>query len=157
MGGQVDRKAFRKIDVMQQLRGSKSDLTMRHVQVFFLMWHNAGSFTEAAKWIGVTQPAISAALKSLEEMCGYELFHRGRGSVGVPTQAAIRLYPWFDRAFRALNDLCIEIETARINPEYGMPFRKFKVALEPIDVANMGTPEEGEKIFEATLGKERGS
>lgn len=40
-----------------------------------------GSFTAAAKAMGVTQPAISQNIGLLEQMLGEKLFERGRGNV----------------------------------------------------------------------------
>jgi aminoethylphosphonate catabolism LysR family transcriptional regulator len=45
----------------------------------------AGSFTEAARVLGVSQPAVSMQVRSLEEAYGVELLARGRGGV-EPTE-----------------------------------------------------------------------
>lgn len=138
------------LSVLQQTRGSKVDLTLRHVQVFFLLWHNAGRFKDVANWVGITQPAISASLSSLENICGFELFFRGRGRHVTPNNTALRLYPYFDRAFRAMNDLAVEIERARINPQFGVPFRKFRALLEPMDFEHTSADELAKEIAKGT-------
>ena len=109
-----------------------ADLTLRHVQVFFMLW-NSNSVSDVARKLGVTQPAISAALASLENLCGFELFHRKPGAGMHPTLAAVRLYPYVDRAFRALNDLAAEVEVSRVNPNHGKPWRHINVLLEEGD------------------------
>ncbi|MEV7550456.1 LysR family transcriptional regulator [Amycolatopsis sp. NPDC089917] len=45
---------------------------------------DTGSLSRAAIVLGVTQPAVSAQLKRLEKMLGYQLFERGEGSA-TPT------------------------------------------------------------------------
>lgn len=144
------RRWKKRLDVLQQGTGAKVDLKMRHVVVFNLLWHNSGNFGDAAKWVGITQPAVSACLTSLEELCGFELFHRGGPRHAVPTTAAMRLFPHFDRAFRALNDLAIAIEQARPNPEYGAPFRTFRTLLEPADMRSTAADRVIENIKENT-------
>lgn len=51
---------------------------------------DAGSLTEAASGLGVTQQALSAAIRTLEEHVGVQLFTRSKGM--VPSEAGIRLY-----------------------------------------------------------------
>jgi DNA-binding transcriptional LysR family regulator len=47
----------------------------------FLVIQRTGSFTEAAELLGVTQPAISAHMKRLQQLVGGELFERGAGGL----------------------------------------------------------------------------
>lgn len=42
-----------------------------------------GSFTQAARSLGITQPAVSQQIGDLERMYGAELFVRGRGEVAL--------------------------------------------------------------------------
>ena len=44
----------------------------------FLTVVDKGSFTAAAKHLGITQPAVSAQIASLEASLGLQLFERGR-------------------------------------------------------------------------------
>lgn len=46
----------------------------------FLKVSETGSFAEAARQLGVTQPAVSQTISRLEEICGGDLFERRRGS-----------------------------------------------------------------------------
>jgi DNA-binding transcriptional LysR family regulator len=45
----------------------------------FLVIQRTGSYTEAAEFLGVSQPAISAHMKRLQQLVGGELFERGAG------------------------------------------------------------------------------
>ena len=61
----------------------KSKITMLEdfkLKVFMAVAEN-GSFTIAAKALGITQPAVSQNIAELERNMGAELFTRGRGSV----------------------------------------------------------------------------
>lgn len=55
-----------------------------------------GSFTQAAKALGVTQPAVSQSIAELERSVGAELFTRARGSVTL-TSAGKAFYEYADR------------------------------------------------------------
>lgn len=142
----------KRLNVLMQTRGSKVGITLRHVQVFFLLWHNQGGQRAAAEHIGLSQPAISAALASLESICGFELFHRGPAHACKPTNAGLRLYPYFDRAFRAMTDLTVEIEHCRTNPDFGLPFRTFRAVLEPLDKESTAADKQAKDIQDATRG-----
>jgi len=49
------------------------------------------SFSQAAEQLGVTQPAVSLQIRSLEKRLGQRLFHRSGRRV-EPTEAGLRLY-----------------------------------------------------------------
>ena len=49
------------------------------------------SFSQAAERLGVTQPAISLQVRSLEKRLGTQLLDRSGRKVG-PTEAGLRLY-----------------------------------------------------------------
>ena len=42
---------------------------------------NHGSFSAAAQFLGVSQPAVTVQIKALEETLGARLFHRGGSTV----------------------------------------------------------------------------
>ena len=52
---------------------------------------NAGSATEAARQLKLTQPAVSRLLALLEAQIGFQLFNRTKGRL-IPTQEAMILY-----------------------------------------------------------------
>lgn len=66
-------------------------INLRHVEVFYAIMR-AGSITEAARVLNVTQPAVSVALKQLENRLGLKLFDRVGGRL-QPTPEAKALLP----------------------------------------------------------------
>ena len=63
-----------------------------------------GSFTAAARAMGVSQPAISQNINLLEQMIGEKLFERGRGSVTLTEKGhefefyADKILYWYGQA-----------------------------------------------------------
>lgn len=70
---------------------------------YFLAVQETGSFTKAAEKMFVTQPALSAAIKNLEEELGVELLHRSHKQVTL-TPAGSRFR---DRAFSILAECSV--------------------------------------------------
>ena len=67
-------------------------MDFRKVQ-FFLAAVRCGSLTEAAAELGVSQPALSKAIKALERSLGVPLIERGRfGVVATPFGEALRYH-----------------------------------------------------------------
>lgn len=66
-------------------------INLRHVEVFYAIMR-AGTITEAARVLHVTQPAVSAALKQLESRLKMSLFDRVGGRL-QPTPEAKALLP----------------------------------------------------------------
>lgn len=62
----------------------------------FMALAEKGSFTQAAKALGVTQPAVSQSIAELERSVGAELFTRARGSITL-TSAGKAFYEYADR------------------------------------------------------------
>lgn len=79
-------------------------MDLRHLRTFCAVVDH-GSFSAAAEFLGVTQPAVSAQMRSLEEQVGRRLLDRG-GRRPVPTEAGALLH---DRARRML-DLSDQLE-----------------------------------------------
>jgi DNA-binding transcriptional LysR family regulator len=69
----------------------------------FLLVVEAGTFTAAARRAHLSQPALSASIKALEEDLGARLLHRGRGGAR-PTDAGEALLPHARRALPAVSD-----------------------------------------------------
>lgn len=57
----------------------------------------SGSVTEAARRMGMSQPAVSRMLAQLEQQIGFELFYRDHGRL-VPTQDAVLLFDEVDQS-----------------------------------------------------------
>lgn len=66
-------------------------INLRHIEVFYAVMR-AGSMTEAARVLNVTQPAVSVALKQLEARLKMKLFDRAGGRL-QPTPEARALLP----------------------------------------------------------------
>jgi DNA-binding transcriptional LysR family regulator len=66
-------------------------INLRHIEVFYAVMR-AGSVTEAARILNVTQPAVSVALKHLESRLRMKLFDRSGGRL-QPTPEAKALLP----------------------------------------------------------------
>ncbi|WP_164125725.1 LysR family transcriptional regulator, partial [Stenotrophomonas maltophilia] len=71
------------------------------LRVFFAIW-DLRSLTAAGDRLGLTQPAISHALRRLRERFGDPLFVRVANRM-LPTDAAVRLHEPLDQAFELLN------------------------------------------------------
>jgi DNA-binding transcriptional LysR family regulator len=66
-------------------------INLRHVEIFYAIMR-AGTITEAARVLNVTQPAVSVALKQLEARLKMKLFDRAGGRL-QPTPEAKALLP----------------------------------------------------------------
>ena len=70
------------------------------VREFRTVW-DLPSLTAAGARLGLTQPAVSHALRRLRQLLGDQLFVRSPGM--VPTEAAMRLHARFRKAFDTIN------------------------------------------------------
>ena len=61
-------------------------VNLRHVEVFYAIMR-AGTLTEAARALNVSQPAVSAALKQLERQLNMRLFDRVGGRLRATPEA----------------------------------------------------------------------
>ena len=75
-------------------------LKIRHLEVFKALFE-AGSVSQAARRLSLTQPAVSIALSNLEEELGFRLFHRNRGFF-APTGEAAQLRDEITQGLMAL-------------------------------------------------------
>ena len=75
-------------------------LKIRHLEVFNALYE-AGSVSQAAQRLNLTQPAVSIALSNLEEELGFRLFHRNRGFF-APTGEALQLRGEISQGLMAL-------------------------------------------------------
>lgn len=76
-------------------------LDLNLLRVFLAIW-DLRSLTAAGARLGLTQPAISHALRRLRERFGDPLFVRVANRM-LPTDAAVRLHGPLDQAFELLN------------------------------------------------------
>jgi DNA-binding transcriptional LysR family regulator len=78
-----------------------SHFDLNLLRVFFAIW-DLRNLTAAGDRLGLTQPAISHALRRLRERFGDPLFVRVANRM-LPTDAAVRLHEPLDQAFELLN------------------------------------------------------
>lgn len=76
-------------------------LKLRHLEVFNALME-AGSISNAAQRLNVTQPAVSVALSNLEKELGFRLFHRSKGYF-APTAEAQLLHADAEQGLLALS------------------------------------------------------
>ncbi len=79
---------------------ANNPLDLNLLRVFFAIW-DLRSLTAAGERLGLTQPAISHALRRLRERFGDPLFVRVANRM-LPTDAAVRLHEPLDQAFELL-------------------------------------------------------
>jgi DNA-binding transcriptional LysR family regulator len=72
-------------------------MRLRHIEVFRAVML-AGTASDAARMLGVSQPVVSRTLQHAELSLGYPLFDRSRGRL-VPTREARALFGEVDRLF----------------------------------------------------------
>jgi len=75
-------------------------MNSRQIEIFHAVM-KAGTVTEAANKLGITQPAVTTSLKQIESALGFNLFHRAGGRLH-PTSEAHTL---FNEAERLQNSL----------------------------------------------------
>lgn len=78
-------------------------MDVRQVEIFTAIMER-GSFSEAARSLGISQPAVSSSLSRLEQYVGFALFRRDGRQV-VPTAEAILLYSEATRALAGVAQL----------------------------------------------------
>ncbi|WP_027209948.1 LysR family transcriptional regulator [Burkholderia sp. WSM2232] len=93
------------------------------LRVFLAIW-DLRSLTAAGDRLGLTQPAVSHALRRLRNLFEDPLFLRTPGGM-VPTDAAYRLYPPLAQALAIINDAMQQL--ARFDPATAQ--RVFRVSM----------------------------
>lgn len=69
-----------------------------------------GSTSRAAEKLQISQPAVSQAIKQLEEKSGIKLFERSRGRL-IPTQEAMALMSEVDRHFVGMEEIAHKLRS----------------------------------------------
>lgn len=128
----------------------------------FLAVVDAGSFTQAALRIRVTQPALSAGIAELERLVGTPLFLRNRRQIRL-TEAGGRFLPIardLDRGFRAADDFgrtgeqqAAELKLGVIRSLSGELLQAIVAALRPSFAIEI--VENGDAELRAALGSAR--
>lgn len=86
-------------------------LNLKYIEVFQLVV-NLGSYTSAAKVLGVSQPSISKTIAYIEQRLGIKLFEKF-GNQLIPTPAAIKLLPHSERVMNRIEDTLSTLETLK--------------------------------------------
>ncbi|MBS7700396.1 MULTISPECIES: LysR substrate-binding domain-containing protein [unclassified Chelatococcus] len=73
---------------------------LRQLEVFRAVML-ADSLTAASRQLGMSQPAVSKAVRRMEDLVGFPLFQRGRGRV-QPTAEALNLFREVERVFHTV-------------------------------------------------------
>lgn len=76
---------------------------IREIQVFLALTRT-GSFSAAAKELGITQPAVSAHISKLEQLMGFPLFHRFPEGTSMTDQGQ-QVLPLIEKVYREYIDL----------------------------------------------------
>lgn len=84
-------------------------MTIQQIQ-YFLMAAEKMSFTETAKVMYVSQPAVSRQISLLEEEIGLELFRRNKSTLQL-TGAGERLAVFFSKTFQEYREIRNELKT----------------------------------------------
>lgn len=78
-------------------------MKLRELEIFYAIMRG-GSITEAGRRLGISQPAVSSALKHSEDQLGMPLFRREHGRL-EPTPEAMNLYPEVEALFQKLHSI----------------------------------------------------
>ena len=105
------------------------------------------SFTKAAKLLNVTQPAISAAVRELEQECGVTLFERGQNVLRITDEGHVLLdhitpiLEHYDELVQVTSHLQLERKFVRVgfatlfaNEAYSMILTRFRRSHPDIEV-----------------------
>lgn len=90
-------------------------LDLRQLEILHAV-ARAGSISAAARALGISQPAVSKSLATLERRLGFPLYARTPGGL-VPTQEAARLMPEVDRIFGGVERLGVLLAGLRRGEE----------------------------------------
>src|SRR5258708_27859066 len=83
------------------MNANNTGLDLNLLRIFLAIW-DLRSLTAAGDRLGLTQPAISHALRRLRDRFDDPLFVRAANRM-LPTEAAVRLHEPFHQAFAIIN------------------------------------------------------
>lgn len=91
----------------------------------FMTVERCGSFTAAARELGISQPAVSQNIAELERIAGAPLFARGRGEVSLTPKGevfkeyAAQILHWYKAAEEAFNAPDVSSPEDKVQMELG--------------------------------------
>jgi DNA-binding transcriptional LysR family regulator len=111
---------MRKMHVPAQLYALVMDLELRHLRCLVAIV-DAGTFTDAAIDLGVSQAAVSRNLQALEQVLGARLLHRTSRNV-TPTTAGVHALAQARQVLAAADNLVAEATTGHTRLRIGHPW-----------------------------------
>jgi DNA-binding transcriptional LysR family regulator len=108
------------------MNANNTGLDLNLLRIFLAIW-DLRSLTAAGDRLGLTQPAISHALRRLRDRFDDPLFVRAANRM-LPTEAAVRLHEPFDQAFGIINRAIQE----RVAFDPRVTHRVFRVAMSDV-------------------------
>ncbi len=96
------------------LRALMAAVNLRHIEIFHAVM-TAGSLTEAAHLLHVSQPTVSRELARFEKVIGLKLFERIRGRLH-PTVQGLRLFEEAQTIPVRTGSHCRAAESLRVSP-----------------------------------------
>lgn len=85
------------------MEGRRLSFTLRQMEIIRTV-AVTGSISDAARFLGVSQPSISATLKQCAQVAQVELFRRSQGRM-VPTDEALALLPSLERILDSVEEI----------------------------------------------------
>ena len=111
---------MRKMHVPAQLYALVMDLELRHLRCLVAIV-DAGTFTDAAIDLGISQAAVSRNLQALERVLGVRLLHRTSRNV-TPTTAGVHALAQARQVLAAADNLVAEATTGHTRLRIGHPW-----------------------------------
>jgi len=111
---------MRKMHVPAQLYALVMDLELRHLRCLVAIV-DAGTFTDAAIDLGISQAAVSRNLQALEQVLGVRLLHRTSRNV-TPTTAGVHALAQARQVLAAADNLVAEATTGHTRLRIGHPW-----------------------------------
>jgi len=111
---------MRKMHVPAQLYALVMELELRHLRCLVAIV-DAGTFTDAAIDLGISQAAVSRNLQALEQVLGVRLLHRTSRNV-TPTTAGVHALAQARQVLAAADNLVAEATTGHTRLRIGHPW-----------------------------------
>jgi DNA-binding transcriptional LysR family regulator len=109
---------------MNPTGGAPHSIELRHLR-YLVALADAGSFTQAAERMFVTQPTLSQQIRRLEEIVGTRLLHRGRKGLRLTSAGTVLL----DASRNVLS--LVDYEVDRTRHVAGLGRQQLRVVLPP--------------------------
>ncbi|MDT8861887.1 LysR family transcriptional regulator [Alkalihalobacillus sp. MEB130] len=101
-------------------------MDIKHIEAFIQV-ANTGSFSKAAEYLYLTQPSISARIKTLENEIGYHLFERSNKAI-VLNQAGRTFLPFAEEVIRNYQEGKLSVHSTRNSVSGEIEFATVNIA-----------------------------